>query len=84
MVLLSVKSQEEALKIKEEFEASILSLDEVTGVDIRQESQKDSKISKPVILVYVTNKKEVMDKNLLPSDVQGIPVRVEERTFVLH
>ncbi len=80
----SVKTLEEVRKIKEEFEGEILDLNEVTGVDLRYESSINGKLVKPVIIVYVSNKKELLDKDLLPEEFQGIPVDVEERRFVLH
>ncbi len=84
MVWCGLKIPEEVLRIKEEFEEMILNLNEVNGVDIRFKSEDDDDLSNFFIIVYVSNKKKVMGNDILPGEVKGIPVVVEERSFVLH
>ena len=79
-----MKTLDEVIKIKEEAEDDLLKLKEVTGVDITYKYKNDKEHVDAVIIVYVKNKKYVLEKNLIPKQIKGIPIEVKELRFVLQ
>jgi hypothetical protein len=63
---------------------SLLALPGVTGVDIGPQVVAGKKTDSLAIRVYVASKQEVPVERQIPAEIEGVPVDVIERRFVLH
>ncbi len=79
-----MKSLEQIREIKNAVEGDILKIQGVTGVDIGSREIGEKNKEEPVIIVYVADKEEALKKGKVPREIQGVPVYIEERRFVLH
>ena len=75
---------EEIRKIKEEVEEDLLKLPGVTGVDVGQKIVRGQKTDELAIRVYVKEKKDVSEEEMIPKRIRGISTDVIERRFELH
>jgi hypothetical protein len=69
-------TESQALEIKSRFEARVLTLPGVTGVDLGQRPDGGS-----AIRVYVASRASAP---ALPDQVEGVPVEIVERSFGLQ
>jgi hypothetical protein len=79
-----MKSVDEIRRIKVEVEGELLKLPGVTGVDIGCKYVGGKKTDKLAIRVFVRRKKDVSKKHTVPTEIQGVPTDVIERSFKLH
>jgi len=61
-----------------------LRLPGVTAVDIGFKYVGGTKTDMIAIRVYVRRKQDVPPEQAIPTEIQGVPTDVIERTFVLH
>ncbi len=78
-----MKTMAEALQVKQSVEAEMLRKPGVTGIDVGQRTA-GAIGDEPLIRIYVANRQEAMRSLNLPTEIQGVPVEVIERRFVLH
>ncbi len=77
-------SREEILRIKNEVEDELLARPGVTAVDIGQKYVNGIKTDIVAIRIYVLEKKDMPEAEVLPTAIQGVPTDVIERQFTLH
>ncbi len=76
-----MKSLDEARLVKERIEGDILSRPGVTGIDVAYDAEARGQT--PVIRIYVADR-VARERADLPTEVEGIPVRIVERVFRPH
>jgi hypothetical protein len=79
-----MENLDEIRRIKAEIEPELLKIPGVTGVDVGYKYIGGQKTDTIAIRIYVENKKDVPQQDLLPKQIQNIPTDVIERRFVLH
>lgn len=75
---------EEIRRIKEAAEAELLKLPGVTGVDIGFKTVRGKPTDVMAIRVYVDRKRNVPAEQEIPTQIQGVPTDVIERSYGLH
>lgn len=79
----TMKSLEEVMRIQAEVQDELLRHPEVTGVDVGRRSIGGKQTDELAIRIYVRDKKVALQTLKLPSELQGVPVEVVERSFKL-
>mgnify|MGYP001826054280 CR=1 FL=1 len=79
-----MKNIDEIRHIKAEVEAELLKLPGVTAVDVGRKIVDGKKTDVLAIRVYVKEKRDVPEEEVVPKQIQGVPTDVIERHFVLH
>lgn len=82
--VIMMKSFDELLRARKEIEEQILKLNGVTGMDIGIGTIGNSEKENAKIIVYVANKTEILSNKTVPEEIDGFPVEIVERRFVLH
>lgn len=73
---------DEIRHIKKKVEKEILSHPGVTGVDIGYKTVGGKKTDILSIIVYVANKHDVSpEEEMLPTEIEGVPVDVVQRSY---
>jgi hypothetical protein len=80
----TMKTLDEATRIKESVEGEWLKRPGVEGMDVGFAEAPGVPKGTPVIRVYVDNRERMLQSSAIPTDVQGVPVIVIERRFRLH
>jgi hypothetical protein len=82
---LAVKSLGEVRRIKTLAESSLLKLPGVTGIGIGNKITRGKKTEQLAIQVFVKRKDpDIRPGDCVPTEIDGVPTDVIERTFVLH
>lgn len=79
-----MKSLDEVTQIKAEVEKDLIKMPGVTGIDVGYRIVDGKPTEVLAIRVYVSNKAEALKQLKIPTEIQGVPVDLIERTFVLH
>src|SRR3954447_10978059 len=81
------RARAEVRPVKERVEDQLLSMPNVTGVDIRRKVTKGKETDRLAIVVSVAQKKPrnaLSSEEVIPTEIDGIPTDVVEEQIVLH
>ena len=76
-------TRDEVRRIKKKIEKRLLEYRGVTGVNIGFKTVNGEKTDELAIIVYVKKKGDVSPEEALPTEIEGVPVDVVQRTYKL-
>lgn len=81
---MAVKTLTEIQAIRDLHESELLGIKGVSGIDIGYKMTKGKRTDTLAIIVYVKHKADVDAAEMIPAEIEGVPVDVIERPYSLH
>lgn len=81
---MALEDLEEVRRVKEAVESDLMQWPGVTGVDVGRKRVGGQETGALAIRIYVQQKRDLPQELALPTEIQGIPTDVVERSFEPH